>query len=120
MARGCASTVCEKHDNQKRKERFEQETVPELTKQINALIEKIGYVNVIILLDAINAMQIVDVDTPYRDKDYRNGWFTLKGNALHSVKGVDYASSSGVLVDDKLAWRERWVDIFGKMEFGMK
>lgn len=101
-----------------RQKEFDNETKPEMDKQLNKLIAKIGYVNVVALLGAINAMAVVDVSTPYSDKNYRNGWFALQGTQ-NDERGT-YAAGVEVLVDDKLEWRERWVDIFGKMQFGMK
>ena len=96
-----------------RRAQFENETKPELEKQLNALIDKIGLVNVIALLDAINSMGVRDIETPYRDKDYRNNWFTLQAEE-------DAASSSQVLVDNELEWRERWCDFYGEIRFGSK
>lgn len=98
-----------------RRAQFEKETKPELEKQLNALINKIGLVNVIALLDAINAMTITDIDTPYRDKDYRNNWFALQvEDEEETISGIE------VLVDDKLEWQERWCAIRGKIDFGSK
>ena len=96
-----------------RSKQFVNETKPELEKQLNALINKIGLVNVIALLDAINSMEVRDIETPYRDKDYRNNWFSLQVEK-------DAASSVRVLVDNKLEWRERWCEFYGEIKFGSK
>ena len=116
------ATVAGTARQQTLKKHFEQETVPELKKQIDALIEKIGYVNLVALLGAINGMTVADVSTPYSDKDYRNNWFALKGENKRGCKGdgVKCAGGVEVLVDDKLKWRERWVDIYGELIFGAK
>lgn len=102
------------------KKHFEQETVPELQKQIDALIDKIGYVNLIALLNAINSMAVTDISTPYANKDYRDNWFVLRGESEYGCKNGKCASSIEILVDNKLEWQERWVDVYGELIFGSK
>ena len=108
-------------DYAKRQKDFNEETKPIMQEELNKLIDKIGYVNVICLLQAINGMQITDIDTPYNDKDYRNAWFSLTTKFVDKY-GDNRAKTSGieVLVDDKLQWRERWCDLIADIRFGMK
>lgn len=94
-------------DSVRRKEQY-NETKAEIKEQLAALIKKIGVVNVVALLDALNGADIVDVDSPYSKDFRREGWFTL-----------DTCSGIAIRVDEKLKWQERWCDI-GKIQFGLK
>ena len=111
MARMCAAVGgnTKEVDIVRRKEQF-NETKAEVAQELDKLIDKIGVVNVIALLHALNGAEIfdIDVDVTYSADFKANGWFSL-----------DTCSYAAVRVDDKLRWQERWIEV-GKIDFGLK
>lgn len=110
MARMCSAAVggnTKEIDAERRKEQF-NETQVGIAKELDKLIDKIGVVNVLALLCALNNADIVNIDSPYSADFKAKGWFSL-----------DACGSIAINVDDKLNWQERWCDI-GKIDFGLK
>lgn len=107
MARTASAVAGRKIDIEQRKEQF-NETQAEMQAEIKKLVEKIGIVNVIALLHALNGADVVDVSSPYSEDFKAYGWFSL-----------DVSKGIVVRVDDKLRWQERWCKV-QKINFGLK
>lgn len=109
MAR-CAAAVggnTKEIDVEHRKEQF-NETQVEIAKELDKLIDKIGVVNVLALLYALNGAKLIDIESPFREDFKGFGWFSLAA-----------CGDVAINVDSDLQWEERWCDI-GKINFGRK
>lgn len=108
MAR-CTAAVggnTKEFDIKRRRKQFD-ETRAEVANEINKLIDKIGFVNTLALLHALNDAEIVDVDSNCTDDFASYGWFTLNTEVGYAIN-----------VDDELKWQERCC-VIEQIHFGL-